>query len=153
MATQAAARTKIAEGRSRYQALTNISVPQRQDGSEVLTGQNDLVRTGEIVELTEKEAANLMAVGAAAGRMHPAIRPASEADQPLPRLMARQLTGPVRRPAEPPPGSDLPRPDPEGSTQLIIPEALPPQLGSEQNPDQAMPWAQDAMDILPRGAR
>jgi hypothetical protein len=153
MATQAATRTKIAEGRSSYQALTNISVPQRHDGTEVLTGQNDLVRAGETVELTEKEAANLMAVGPAAGRMHPAIRPASEADQPLPRLLARQLSGPLRRPAEPPPGSDLPRPDPEGSTKLIVPEDMPPQLGAEQNPDQAMPWAQDAMDIPPRGAR
>lgn len=148
-----AAKTKVSEGRSRYQALTNISVPQRSPETGLLTGQNDLVPAGETVELTEREAANLMATGGKTGRLVPAVRPLSQQDEALPRLLPRQLSGRLRTPVTPPPGSDLPRPDPPGSSHLIVndptPESNEPSPGDEQAP----PPVQDAMDIPPRHAR
>jgi hypothetical protein len=143
--------TKVAEGRSRYQALTNISVPQRSQGG-VLTGQNDLVLAGETVELTEDEARNLMAVGGRTGRQHPAVRPAAQSSDPLPALLPRQLSGIVRRPVMPAADSSAPRPDPPGSSQVIIatPEGSEPVAGSEELPGQE---PQGALDLPPRSRR
>lgn len=147
-----AAKTRVSEGRSTYQALTNISVPQRSPETGLLTGQNDLIERGNTVELTEAEARNLMATGGKTGRLVPAVRPLSEKSDELPRLLPRQLSGRLRAPVTPPPGSDLPRPDPPGSSHLIIndqsPEAHEPQPGDEQGAA-----SQDAMDIPPRHAR
>jgi len=139
----------VSPGRASYQALTNLSIPQRSEAG-LLTGQNDLVMTGETVELDEREAASLMATGPRAGRQVPAIRPVSEAREPLPRLHPRQLSGPTRLVAPPPPDSDQPRPDPPGSSKVIIrepPEATEPAPGDEQLP------VTGAMDLPPRSAR
>lgn len=144
-----AAAPKVKPGRAKYQALTNLSVPQRSDAG-LLTGQNDLVLTGEIVELDEREAVNLMETGPRAGRQTPAIRPAADAREPLPRLHPRQLSGMSRQPVMPPPDSDQPRPDPEGSSRVVIttpPEASEPAPGDEQLP------VTGAMDLPPRSAR
>lgn len=139
---------------AKYQALTNISVPQRSEAG-VLTGQNDLVPPGEIVELTEAEARNLMAVGGRTGRQTPAVRPYKERSGELPRLHPRQLSGLIRQPAMPPADSEQPRPDPPGSSTVRIVEAGPvppesnePQPGGEQGPP---PLIQGAMDLPPRG--
>jgi hypothetical protein len=148
MAAPATARTKVAEGRTAYQALTNLSVPQRLDG--VLTGQNDLVPRGEMVELTEREATQLMRTGGTSGRQHPAIRQASEASEPLPRLHPRKLAGMIRQPPVPPPEGDGPRPDPPGASRVIdtgVPEASEPQPGDERAP------LGGAIDIEPGTAR
>lgn len=146
-----AAKTRVSEGRSKYQALTNLSIPQRSPDSGLLTGQNDLIERGQIVELTETEAANLMATGGKTGRLAPAVRPLSESKEDLPRLLPRHLSGRLRAPVTPPPGSDLPRPDPPGSSHLIVsdptPESNEPAPGDEQGP------VQGAMDIPPRAHR
>ncbi len=151
MATAAARPKVIAEGLSRYQALTNISVPQRHPDSKLETGQNDLVLPGEIVELTERQAANLMDTSPKSGRMSPAVRPYSEHGDPLPRLTARHLSGALRRPMTPPPGDEGPRPDPPGSSHIRYmedpPELAEPLPGSENNP-----VSPDAVD-LPPGTR
>ncbi|HYK70437.1 MAG TPA: hypothetical protein VEV45_21005 [Streptosporangiaceae bacterium] len=143
-----AARTKVGEGRTRYQALTNISVPQRLDG--VLTGQNDLVPAGEFVELTEREAAQLMRSGGTSGRQHAAIRPASESEEPLPRLHPRLLSGAIRQPVMPAPGAEGPRPDPPGASRII--ETGPPEANEPQPGDERVVPA-DAIDIVPGTAR
>jgi hypothetical protein len=144
-----AAKTRVSEGRSRYQALTHLSVPQRTE-TGTLTGQNELVDPGEIVELTEREAANLMATGPRAGRMTPAIRPYSQHGDPLPKLTARHLSGQLRTPATPPPGSDAPRPDPPGSSQVRVIEAELPEM---TEPVPGSETVTDAIDLPPRAAR
>jgi hypothetical protein len=150
MAQQAAtAKTTVSEGTSKYQALTNISVPQKDPDTGKYTDQNDLVGPGDIVELTEKQARALMATGGRTGRHRPAIRPASEKSKPLPRLAARDLSGFLRAPPPPPEDSELPRPDPPGSSKIIeqnIPELMEPQPGDENSP----PPIVGAMDIPPR---
>jgi hypothetical protein len=150
MATQAAAaKTQVSEGTSKYQALTNISVPQRDPETGKLNDQNDLVDPGDIVELTERQARNLMDTGLRSGRQSPAIRPYSERNQPMPRLVARNLSGFLRTPAPPPADSDMPRPDPPGSSKIIeqkIPELAEPQPGDENAP----PPIVGAIDIPPR---
>ena len=110
-AAPAAPQVKVSGGRKKYQALTNLSIPQVSEAG-LETGQNDLVTTGDIVELTDRQAANLMATGPRTGRQVPAIRPVSEAKGELPRLHPRQLSGDMRAPVMPPPDSDQPRPDP-----------------------------------------
>lgn len=143
---EAGTQPPVSEGRSTYQALTYVSVAQFKDGKP--TGKNDLVKPGETCELTEQEAANLMAVGGQTGRQHPAVRPYSRKVGDLPRLLPRQLSGRIRTPAPPPPDSTEPRPDPPGSSHLIVndpnPEANEPQLGDEQGQPTG------AMDLPPR---
>lgn len=151
---------KISEGRSRYQTLTNLSLPQYDPDTGKRTGQTDLVGPGEIVELTEAEAAHLMRTDSRSGHRAPLIRPASEKDQPLPRLHPRHASGVnFGPPAEA-------RPDPAGASSLQVqqevadpalvqgmksalegnPEANEPQLGSEgQLPSELV----DALDITP----
>jgi hypothetical protein len=154
----AATRAKVAEGRARYQALVNLSIPQVSD-SGMLTGQNDLIPRGEIVELDERQAANLMACGPRHGRTVPAIRPAAEAKGDLPRLLPRQLSGPLRQPPPPPDGSDAPRPDPPGASRILVqqpPESTEPMPGSEATGGQeGHPWevAGGTIDIKPGTAR
>lgn len=146
-----AAAAKVSEGRSKYQALTNLSVPQRSPETGLLTGQNDLVVKGEPVELTEREAANLMAVGPRAGRQTPAIRPLKDAKDPLPQLHPRALSGLLRQPVMPGPMDEGPRPDPPGSSKVVHqgpPEASPPQPG-----DESVPAITGALDLPPRASR
>jgi len=148
MAQTAAPAVKVSD-RKKYQALTNLSIPQVTEAG-LATGQNDLIPAGEIVELTEAQARNLMGTGPKYGRQAPAIRPAAEAKGELPKLMPRQLSGTMRVPAPPPPDSEMPRPDPPGSSKLVVtepPEASEPKPGDEQLPPAG------AMDIPPRSAR
>lgn len=144
------AQTAVGPGRCEYQALTALSIPQRTEKG-VLTGQNDLVVRGETVWLEETEARNLMATGQRTGRRYPAIRPVSEIDDELPRLHPRMLSGSLRAPVQPAPGTDAARPDPAGASKLLIreiPEAQEPQPG-----DEAVGVDPDAIDITPGTAR
>jgi hypothetical protein len=153
---QNASQMAVSEGRSKYQALTNISVPQpgslmKDPRTGEMISKNTVVPAGETVELTETEAANLMRCGGSTGRMAPAVRPLSEKSAELPRLLPRHLSGRLRQPVTPPPDSDMPRPDPPGSSHLIVndpnPESNEPVPGAEQEP------VTGAMDIPPRHAR
>jgi hypothetical protein len=146
-----AATTTGKDARKKYQALTNVSVPQRTDAG-VLTGQNDLAAPGDIVELTDREAANLMDCSPRSGRRTPAVRPYAERSNELPRLHPRLLSGLIRQPAVPPPGSDGPRPDPEGSSQVRIVEAgpTPPEFDEPQPGSEGGPVITGALDLPPR---
>jgi hypothetical protein len=120
---------------SKWQALTNISVPQKGSAN----GQTDLVTRGNTVEMTDAAAAEV-------NQRHAVdvLRPAREASTPMPVITARQLMG--RRPQ---PGADA-RPDPQGSTQVyqLTPEATDPQPLPDGTP--AAPLL-DALDIPPTG--
>jgi len=111
--------------RTRWQALTNISVAVRDPRTGQKTDKNHVVPKGEIVELDEYEAANLLRCGEGSGRTTPAIRKAEERGDPFPRLLPSQFSGPVHSPPPPPKGSDAPRPDPAGSSQVL--QMLPPE--------------------------
>lgn len=142
--------TKVSEGRSRYQALVNISVPQRDVVTGKPTGQTDLVGPGEIVELDEREAAHLMDTSPRSGHRVPLIRRVEEQDEPLPRVHPAHASGmQMGPPAEA-------RPDPKGSSRIQVmqeappagdgPEGHEPQPGSEgQLPSDLI----DALDIAP----
>jgi hypothetical protein len=145
-----AAKTRVSEGRSAYQALTNISVPLVKDGKE--QDRNELISPGSTVMLTEEQAANLMATGGRTGRQYPAVRPLSEQVEDMPRLLPRHFAGRVRQPVTPPPDSDQPRPDPPGSSEIRVvqpdvPESAEPQPGDETG----MPTG--AIDLPPRRSR
>ncbi|HEY2638434.1 MAG TPA: hypothetical protein VGI66_00935 [Streptosporangiaceae bacterium] len=120
-----------------YQALTNISLPRLNDPDK----QTDLITAGNTVNLTDEEAARI-------NRLHPVpvLRKVSDTTEAPRRITGRMLSGRLQVPATPPPGSDMPRPDPAGSTHIVlnVPEGQEPELGSENI---------DAVDILPRGAR
>lgn len=150
-ATGAGGAVLLSEGLSRYQALVNISVPQRLNG--VKTDQNDLVEPGGYCMLTEEEARNLMATGGKTGRRHPAVRPAAEGSEPLPLLLPRQFSGGQRKPPEaPPPGYVGPRADPAGSSQVF--DLAPQTDGDLDGGGAAVQEVQtgDAVDIPPSGA-
>jgi hypothetical protein len=103
-----------------YEALICLSVPRRGDTKN---RQTDLVLAGETVYLTEEEAQQFERHGTRDGRMVPVIRKLSGADgsrEPLPRLLPRHVSGRLFRPQTPPPGSDAPRPDPEGSSRVQV---------------------------------
>jgi hypothetical protein len=142
-----------------YIALINLNVPRR--GVDPLRG-SDLVMAGETVNLTPEEAAGYMRHGPNDGRRVPVIRPAtgpkstSEAPQ---RVPPRAVSGALRQPAAPPPGSGMPLPDPAGSSAILqqeaVPEAQDPVPGSEN-------WDGDpgagggyvsAQDIIPERTR
>lgn len=135
-----------------YVALTNLSVPRRGILAPGEVRQSDLVQAGETVYLTPEEAAPYLRHGDRDGRRIPVIARKGEVDaNNPPRPHPSYLSGPVFRPVTPPPGSDLPRPDPAGSSRLAmldspVPEAAPPVPGSENAPP-----SQDAVDILPGG--
>jgi hypothetical protein len=144
----ATARTKVSEGLSRYQALTNVSVPQRTKAG-TLTGQNDLITPGETCMLTEEEARSLMRTDVRSGRRTPAIRPFSEASDPVPRIHPKQFSGQLRQPPPPQQGTEDARPDPPGSSHVLrmMPEENEPQPGGEETGGDP-----DALDIPPSGA-
>ena len=124
-----------------YVALTNLSVPRRDNTKE--DRQCDLVRAGETIWLTDDEAAKFLRHGDLDGRRVAVIRLKSEVDANRPPVPHPSLlTGPVLRPMMPPPGSDQPRPDPEGSTRIVQQNVVPE---SEVIP----PAPQDALDIAP----
>lgn len=134
-----------------YVALTNLSVPRRGDPEHGV----DLVRPGEVVHLTDDEAAQFMRHGARDGRQLSVIAPADGPEarsldaRPIPpRAFSGRLTAP---PADA-------RPDPAGSSAVQVmetapvPEASEPQPGTE-NSGAPAPAAVDAEDIIPSRVR
>jgi hypothetical protein len=137
-----------------YVALTNLSVPRRSGNKE----ENDLVMAGETVNLTDDEAAKYMRHGVKDGRQISVIRPATgpESSNLKPQTVPpRAVSGRLQAPPPPAPGTDGPRPDPAGSSQIQyaqpaeVPEAAEPQAGTEN-----AGWTgPDAEDILPSRTR
>jgi hypothetical protein len=102
-----------------YEALIALSVPRRGDKDRA----TDLVFAGETVYLTDEEARAFERHGQRDGRQVPVIRKLSGPDgsrEPLPRLLPRHVSGRLFRPPPPPPGTDGPRPDPEGSSRIQV---------------------------------
>lgn len=144
-----------------YLALANLSVPRRGDKDR----QTDLVHKGETVYLTEEEARQFERRDPGRdGRVAPVVRKLSGPDgsrEDIPNLLPRHLSGRLFRPVTPPPGTELPRPDPEGSSRIQVmqdgnaPEAagsVVPEPGEmEDNLRAQIP--QDAVDIPPKAAR
>lgn len=138
-----------------YVALIPLSVPRRSGNKD----QNDLVMPGETVNLTDDEAAQYMRHGPKDGRQVAVIRPATGpqssqelSSRPMP---PRAVSGRIQAPPPPAPGTDGPRPDPAGSSQVQyaqpaeVPETAEPSLGSEN-----AGWTgPDAEDILPSRTR
>lgn len=145
-----------------YEALVCLSVPRRGDKDR----QTDLVYPGETVHLTEEEARGFERHGNRDGRQVPVIRKLSGPDgsrEPAPRLLPRHVSGRLFRPAVPPPGSDAPRPDPEGSSRIqVIDDGRAPEAAGAvaadpgEMADQLREPPVDAVDLPPtrgRGAR
>ncbi len=143
-----------------YVALACLSVPRRGDKDR----NTDLVYPGETVYLTEEEARSFNRHGTRDGRQTDVLRKVTGADgthEAPPRLPPRALSGRLFRPAVPPPGSDAPRPDPEGSSAIqVLDEGRAPETSGSMQPeplemdDQLRETvAVDAVDVPPRGAR
>lgn len=122
--------TRTPKTGSRYQALSNLSVP-RPDG------QTDLVIRGNPVTLTDDEAALFMPPN----KPFPMIRKMSDSAQPLPFLHPRQHWGAARGIPGPmaqggPMEQGGARVDPPGSTKVMIqvPEGNEPKAGTENLP-------------------
>jgi hypothetical protein len=141
-----------AEGLAEYQALTNISVAVRDSKTGKKTDKNHVVRAGDLVKLDEEEARNLLDSGPGTGRMTPAIRPKSQARAPMPTLLPRNLTGPIRQPPPPAPGTDGPRPDPAGSSSIIEVNPKLPELNDPQTDTDTRVGGDEAVDLPPTGA-
>jgi hypothetical protein len=92
-------------GRSEYQALTNLSIGRRGDKDKAA----DFVPKGETVWLTEDEAARFLDTSR---HKTAVIRPASEKNEPMPRITGAGMFGAKGRPAPPP--------VPEGSAALDV---------------------------------
>ena len=144
--------TRVGEA---YVALTCLSVPRRGDKDR----NTDLVYPGETVYLTEEEARQFNRKGTRDGRQVDVLRKVTGADgshEALPVLPPRALSGRLFRPATPPPGSDAPRPDPEGSSSISVlddgraPEGAPAKPGPEEMADHLRETvAVDAADLPP----
>ena len=133
-----------------WQALVNLSLPRRGDKDH----KTDLVMAGEVVYLTDEEAAQFNRHGGRDGRQVEVLRrvPGGVTGNTVPRVAPRAVSGRVNQPPPPPPGSDAPRPDPPGSSAIqyaepAIPEAHEPTAGTE-NVDHG-----DAVDLPPRQQR
>jgi hypothetical protein len=132
-----------------YVALVNLAVPRRQLANGERDLQTDLVMRGETVYLTDEEAAKFLRNGPRDGRRIAVIRPAGEVDSNhLPNAVPQLLTGPIFRPVTPAPGTDGPRPDPEGSTRVIEQTVVPESQVMTPQPGGA-PSIQDALDLPP----
>jgi hypothetical protein len=147
---------------SPYEALICLSVPRRGDKDR----QTDLVMPGETVYLTDEEARWFERHGNRDGRQVAVIRRLSgpeSTSEPAPRLLPRHVSGRLFRPAVPPPGSDAPRPDPQGSSSIQVvddggraPEA---DGASTAEPSEmeahltAAPVVADAVDLPPTRGR
>lgn len=139
-----------------YVALINLSVPRREPlRGEKDVPQTDLVMAGDTLYLTPEEAERFNRHDPNKdGRRIPVVRklhgPESSSEPPG-KVHPSYLSGPIFRPPAPQPGSTGPRPDPAGSSQILVtnpvPEAAPAQPGSE-NTDRIV----DAMDIPPGGS-
>lgn len=118
------------EPRKKYQALTNLSVPMPRMPGQPDDKRTFLVSPGEIVELTDAEAANL-----SRNPRVPVIRPFKESSEPLARITPVQLSGPIRRGVvNPPPDFAGVRADPPGASRIQTvtqPEMMEPAPGDE----------------------
>jgi hypothetical protein len=139
-----------------YVALINLSVPRRGDAKD---RQTDLVYAGETIYLTEEEARAFNRHGVRDGRQIEVVRKLSGPDgshEPVPKVPPRAVSGKLFRPTTPPPGSDAPRPDPEGSSAIQYLSETPAPEGSEPaRPEPSemadnLRAAQDALDLPPR---
>jgi hypothetical protein len=153
-----------------YVALVNLSVPRRGNTRE--DRDSDLVYAGETVYLTDAEAQAFNRKGARDGRLVDVVRKLSGPDgsraELPPRVVPngaflppRAVSGRLFRPAAPPPGSDAPRPDPEGSSSVkVIEDGMAPETSGAMTPDpQEMAdnlstvAGPDAVDLPPTRAR
>jgi len=143
-----------------YEALINLSVPRRGDKDR----QTDLVPAGETVYLTEEEARQFNRRGNRDGRQVDVVRKLSGpggSREPIPRILPRHVSGRLFRPATPPPGSDAPRPDPEGSSAVqVIEDGRAPETEGAMTADPAEMTdrlrdaaAPDAIDLPPTRSR
>lgn len=122
-----------------YEALTNLSVGRTGSDSEKAA---DIVHRGETVHLTDEQAARFLDP-----KRHkvPVIRPASQQNEPMPQIRARDLFG--NRPQAQQFGA---RPDPAGASKVIenpevadpadplnAPEANDPVVDLSVDPDAA----------------
>jgi hypothetical protein len=140
-----------------YVALTCLSVPRRGDKDRA----TDLVYPGETVYLTDTEAAQFNRHGTRDGRQVEVVRkvsgPGGTHEAP-PKLPPRALSGRLFRPSVPPPGSDAPRPDPEGSSRIqVLDDGRAPEGAEPSRPDPAEltdhlreTVQADAVDLPPR---
>lgn len=103
--------TKAEPSRAEWQALVPLSISRRGDKEKAA----DFVQAGETVLLTEEESAGFL-------KRHqvPVIRPASQKNEPLPQISARQMFRPIAGP-----GQFGARPDPAGATRVITNPADP----------------------------
>lgn len=132
---------------TKYVALANISVPRKNDPNR----ETDLVMTGETVELDDETAGLLLPPL----RQPALIRKHADRTSEQVALSPRMLSGVKINPRTlkpvgyPGPPADA-RPDPPGSSQVIVqepPESHEPQPGTENAP------VTDAEDIPPRARR
>ncbi len=142
-----------------YVALINLSVPRRGDKDRM----TDLVYAGETVYLTDGEAEAFTRHGTRDGRQVEVVRKLSGpggSREELPRIPPRAVSGRLFRPAVPPPGSDAPRPDPEGSSAIqVLDDGRAPETSGSMQPEpsemddnlRAQPLP-DAMDLPPSKA-
>ena len=142
-----------------YVALTCLSVPRRGDKDR----NTDLVYPGETIYLTEEEARQFQRCdGGRDGRQAAVIRKLSGPDgsrEPLPQvganrsaLLPRHVSGRLFRPMVPPPGSDAPRPDPEGSSRIqVIDDGNAPEASGAMAPGPAE-MAEHLRDSTPADA-
>jgi hypothetical protein len=139
-----------------YEALINLSVPRRGDAKD---RQTDLVYAGETLYLTADEAAQFNRHGTRDGRQIEVVRKLSGPDGSrgeVPKVPPRAVSGRLFRPTVPPPGSDAPRPDPEGSSAIQYLNEGPAPEGSEPARPEPSEMADnlratpDAVDLPPR---
>lgn len=124
-------------GLSEYQALTHISLPRAD-------GRTDLVTRGNTCKLTEEQARDFMS------RTPPIVRPAREANQPLPVLTGRSMFG--MQPGAAPAAGIFP--DPAGSSGLAIMEELESigQISGQRGPQPPQQQARQAVLRSPEWA-
>lgn len=141
-----------------YVALINLSVPRRGDKDR----NSDLVMAGDTVYLTDEEARQFNRHGSRDGRQVEVVRKLTGPDgsrEPVQRIPPRAVSGRLFRPPPPPPGSELARPDPEGSSRVqVIEDGNAPETAGAMSAepsemadhlrDTAVP---DAVDLPPRG--
>jgi len=142
-----------------YEALICLSVPRRGDKDRA----TDLVMPGEIVHLTDEEARQFNRKGSRDGRQVDVVRKVSGpggTHEPPQMVLPRAVSGRLFRPGPPPPGSDAPRPDPEGSSAVqFLADGKAPEGAEPMRPEPSEMASHltetvvDAADLPPRRAR
>jgi hypothetical protein len=141
-------------------ALINLSVPRRGDKDR----NSDLVLAGETVYLTDEEARQFNRHGQRDGRQVEVVRKLSGPDGSrgeVPRVPPRAVSGRLFQPPAPPPGSEMARPDPEGSSRVqVLEDGRAPEAAGAMSAepsemaDQLRSSApQDAVDLPPARGR